>query len=88
MYSFILLRDIQAKAEQERIKLLNSDPMDPEVQKKIAEEIERKNIEENMNMAIEEAPESFGQVIMLWINLKVNGHHVKGMLDCMQNYKF
>lgn len=52
--------------------------MDLDVQRKIAEEIERKNIEENMNLAIEEAPESFGQVVMLWINLKVNGHFVKG----------
>lgn len=58
--------------------LLAANPMDVEVQKKIAEEIERKNIEENMTMAMEEHPESFAQVVMLWINLKVNGHHVKG----------
>lgn len=77
-----------AKAEREKIQILNADPMDPEVQRKIAEEIERKNIEENMNMAIEEAPESFGQVVMLWINLKVNGHHVKGTCACSKFASF
>ena len=55
-----------------------ADPMDVEIQKRIAEEIERKNIDENMTMAMEQNPESFAQVVMLWINLKVNGHHVKG----------
>nr|CAB3236637.1 protein DDI1 homolog 2-like [Phallusia mammillata] len=75
------IREANEKDAQEKIRLLNSDPMDLEVQQKIAEEIERKNIEENMNMAIEEAPESFGQVVMLWINLKVNGHYVKAFVD-------
>nr|XP_002124336.3 protein DDI1 homolog 2 [Ciona intestinalis] len=75
------IKDANEKARLEQIKLLNANPMDPEVQKKIAAEIERKNIEENMNMAIEEAPESFGQVVMLWINLKVNNHHVKAFVD-------
>ena len=68
------------QAERERLELMNADPFDLEVQKKIAEAVEKKNIEENMNMAIEEAPESFGQVVMLWINLRVNGHHVKGKI--------
>lgn len=75
------IRQARANAEMERIRMLNADPMDPEVQRRIAEEIERKNIEENMNLAIENAPESFGQVCMLWINLRVNGHHVKAFVD-------
>ena len=58
--------------------LRSANPMDVEVQRRIAEEIERKNIDENMTMAMEQNPESFAQVVMLWINLKVNGHHVKG----------
>ncbi|XP_076821116.1 protein DDI1 homolog 2-like [Clavelina lepadiformis] len=75
------IRDANMKAEKERMELMNANPFDLEVQKKIAEAIEKKNIEENMNMAIEEAPESFGQVVMLWINLRVNGHHVKAFVD-------
>lgn len=75
------IRQARADQEMERIRMLNADPMDPEVQRQIAEEIERSNIEENMNMAIENAPESFGQVVMLWINVRVNGNHVKAFVD-------
>lgn len=41
----------------------------------------QQNIEENMTIAMEEAPESFGQVVMLYINCKVNGHPVKVLTE-------
>ncbi|GAA6090213.1 protein DDI1 homolog 2 isoform X1 [Tachysurus ichikawai] len=71
----------RAKREQERIKLLTADPFDLEAQAKIEEDIRQHNIEENMTIAMEEAPESFGQVVMLYINCKVNGHPVKAFVD-------
>uniref|UniRef100_W5K3T1 DNA-damage inducible protein 2 n=1 Tax=Astyanax mexicanus TaxID=7994 RepID=W5K3T1_ASTMX len=71
----------RAKREQERIRLLTADPFDLEAQAKIEEDIRQHNIEENMTIAMEEAPESFGQVVMLYINCIVNGHPVKAFVD-------
>ncbi|XP_036921229.1 protein DDI1 homolog 1 [Sturnira hondurensis] len=79
-----VLRDQQRESalrEQERLHLYCADPCDLEAQAKIEEEIRQQNIEENMNIAIEVAPESFGQVAMLYINCKVNGHPLKAFVD-------
>lgn len=71
----------RAERERERIQLLNADPFDPDIQSKIAEEIRLKNVESNMETAIEFAPESFGQVVMLYIDCLVNDHPVKAFVD-------
>ncbi|KAM4011824.1 protein DDI1 homolog 2-like isoform 1-T1 [Anomaloglossus baeobatrachus] len=71
----------RARREQERIRLFSADPFDLEAQAKIEEDIRQQNIEENMTIAMEEAPESFGQVVMLYINCKVNGYPVKAFVD-------
>uniref|UniRef100_A0A0D9S8I1 Regulator of solute carriers 1 n=1 Tax=Chlorocebus sabaeus TaxID=60711 RepID=A0A0D9S8I1_CHLSB len=82
-FSRVLVEQQQdrARREQERIRLFSADPFDLEAQAKIDEDIRQQNIEENMTIAMEEAPESFGQVVMLYINCKVNGHPVKAFVD-------
>ena len=69
-----VLRDQQKEREErevEKIRMLNADPFDPDVQAKIAEEIRLRNVETNMETAMEYAPESFGQVNLAFIYCEV-----------------
>lgn len=64
-----------------RMKMLTADMFDVEAQKMIAEEIQRQQIETNMQDAIEFLPEAFGQVQMLYIKCKVNGYSISAFVD-------
>ena len=79
----VLKEQQEARNERERlrIRMLTADPMDMEAQRLIAQEIENKNIEQNMELAMEYNPESFGTVVMLYIDCKVNGHKIKAFVD-------
>lgn len=70
-------RDEQSR----RLRMLTADPFDVEAQKMIAEEIQRQQIESNMQDAIEFMPEAFGQVHMLYIKCKVNGYPIDAFVD-------
>lgn len=67
--------------QSRRVRMLTADPFDVEAQKMIAEEIQRQQIESNMQDAIEFMPEAFGQVHMLYIKCKVNGYPIDAFVD-------
>jgi DNA damage-inducible protein 1 len=70
----------QYAAEQEEAALMR-DPDNPENQRKMLERIERSNIQENWSAAMENLPESFASVHMLYINIDINGHPIKAFVD-------
>lgn len=74
-------RHKQTYQKQQELLSFERDPMNPELQKKIEEQIQLENIQANMEAAIENLPEAFGRVTMLYVNIEVNGHPVKAFVD-------
>ena len=69
------------KEQERKMRLMNADPNDAEAQKQIEEEIRKNMIEANMSNAMEEHPEFFAQVTMLYVDVKVNGNPVQAFVD-------
>lgn len=67
--------------EQEEVRSLESNPFDAAAQAQIEERIRLSNVQQNMEIAIEEMPEAFGRVSMLYIPCEVNGMQVKAFVD-------
>lgn len=63
------------------MRRIEIDPFDIEAQKHLEELIQKGNIEENMQNAMEYTPESFARVIMLYIDATVNNTPVKAFVD-------
>lgn len=82
-FATVLKEQIKLREERQaqRQRMMNADPLDTETQRLIADEIRQKNIEANMEAAMEYNPETFGTVVMLYINCKVNGFPVKAFID-------
>lgn len=68
-------------AKQKELAAIEADPMNEENQRKIEEAIRNENIMQNMEMAIENLPEAFGRVQMLYVPITINGHSIKAFVD-------
>ncbi|KAL8243324.1 hypothetical protein R6Q59_009582 [Mikania micrantha] len=69
------------RQQEEEMALLYADPFDVEAQKKIEAAIRQKGIDENWAAALEHNPEAFARVVMLYVDMEVNGVPVKAFVD-------
>ncbi|CAL5335486.1 unnamed protein product [Camellia sinensis] len=69
------------RQKEEELALLYADPFDVEAQKKIEAAIRQKGIDENWAAALEHNPEGFARVVMLYVDMEVNGVPLKAFVD-------
>ncbi|CAH8492647.1 unnamed protein product [Heterobilharzia americana] len=76
------LQQINARRHREELEdLMSANALDPSVQERIAELIRQRNIDMQMESALEYYPETFGQVSMLFINCKIKDQIIKAFVD-------
>ena len=80
LFLFFQTREAQKRKKAE-LALLEADPFDPEAQARIASMIKEENVNESFHNAMENSPELFGNVIMLYVNMGVNGVPLKAFVD-------
>eukprot|EP00039_Didymoeca_costata_P027227 m.17858 g.17858 ORF g.17858 m.17858 type:complete len:379 (+) comp6130_c0_seq2:107-1243(+) len=70
-----------ALARQQRLAALEADPFNVEAQRALEREIQEGNVEQMRQEAIEHMPEVFASVVMLYIDVVVNGIPLKAFVD-------
>lgn len=69
----------QTKASMERRLRLN--PMDQEANAYFGDQIRRNNVAQQYAQMMEDFPESMGRVLMLYVDVEVNGHALQAFVD-------
>ncbi|KRX01002.1 UBA-like protein [Pseudocohnilembus persalinus] len=82
-----ILHEKEMKALEEKRKFqqklveLQKNPYDPENQKEIERMIQEQNVEQQRDLAMDQHPEFFGRISMLYINISINGHPIQAFVD-------
>jgi len=79
--AFVRKQQDKEREHQEMLARLEDDPFDVEAQRKIEDIIRNQQVMKNYEEAVENTPEVFGRVNMLYIPVEVNGHPVKAFVD-------
>ncbi|CAA6670118.1 unnamed protein product [Spirodela intermedia] len=70
------------REQEEELALMYADPLNVETQKKLKLLFGRlKGIDENWEAALEHNPEAFARVVMLYVDMEVNGVPLKAFVD-------
>lgn len=80
MQRFLQKHKIGYKRERELAEI-EADPMNEDNQRKIEDAIRQANVQQNMELAMENLPESFGVVQMLYVNIFVNDNPICAFVD-------
>jgi len=72
----------QQSEERRQRAALAADPFNIEAQRALEEQIRQENVEQLRQQAIEHMPEVFASVIMLYVDIKINGYAIKAFVDC------
>ncbi|XP_073151435.1 protein DNA-DAMAGE INDUCIBLE 1 [Henckelia pumila] len=76
-----LQRSELRRQQEEEMALLYADPFDVDAQRKIEAAIRQKGIDENWAAALEYNPEAFARVVMLYVDMEVDGVPLKAFVD-------
>jgi len=79
--SMLEAQEKKKSEEKEKIRRAEANPQDPENKRYLEERIRQQNVEASFLEAQENFPEMFGTVVMLYIDVKVNGQKVKAFVD-------
>jgi len=63
------------------IRRAREDEFNPEIQMKLKEAIDKANVHQNYEIAMQEMPEAFGRVVMLYVPVEVSGHKTIAFID-------